>query len=202
MPESYSFERFLPHIQPPEVSLFVTYRLAGSLPIAVWNALVEQFPNQAVHWEDEKSTRNFFRAYDSYLDTNPNGPYWLKEPAIANIVMDSLHFLNGKHLHLWAYCIMPNHVHLLAHTFEPGLMLHEIMRNHKTFSGREANLVLGNTGKPFWAREYYDHMVRSDRSFFNILKYIAENPVKAKLVKHWEDWPYTYVAPSSGILPG
>ena len=40
---------------------------------------------------------------------------------------------------------------------------------------REANRLLRRSGE-FWQREYYDHLVRSEKEFYRIVNYIAENP--------------------------
>jgi hypothetical protein len=38
----------------------------------------------------------YFKKFDSILDTNRNEPYWRKIPGILKIVSDSLHFNAGK----------------------------------------------------------------------------------------------------------
>ena len=132
-----------------------------------------------------------FLAYDSVLDRN--GPYHLQEPAIRQIIMDSLAHLDRKEIHLYAYTIMPNHVHAVF-DLHSERNLHEVMQSHKAFTARRANIVLGQTGNPFWQPEIYDHVVRKGRLAAAIW-YVLLNPVKAGLVKRWQDWPGTYLAP-------
>jgi REP element-mobilizing transposase RayT len=129
------------------------------------------------------------------MHINHNGPYWLGEPPIAELVMHSLHFCATQYFQLWAFCIMSNHVHvLLKHNLDAQPMS-KILQSHKGFTGQAANKLLGRTGK-FWQRETYDHVVRNPKEFDRIVRYILNNPVKAKLVKRWEDWPYSYVHPT------
>lgn len=45
----------------------------------------------------------------------------------------------------------------------------------------------------FWQKESYDHYVRDEKEFGNIVAYILNNPVQAKLVKDWKDYSYSYV---------
>jgi REP element-mobilizing transposase RayT len=65
------------------------------------------------------------------------------------------------------------------------------MRSIKSFSARRANEILGRTGEPFWQDEYYDHWVRDPTEFGKIADYIEFNPVAAKLVEQFEDWPWS-----------
>ena len=53
-----------------------------------------------------------------------------------------------------------------------------------------ANRILGRQGR-FWQEEYFDYLVRSDKQFAFYVHYILENPVKAGLCKHWQDWPWS-----------
>ena len=88
---------------------------------------------------------------------------------------------------------MPNHVHALFTLREGSPPLYDILGRHKSFSAKEANCLLGREGR-FWQHESYDHLVRDDKSFARILDYILNNPVKAKLAKQWQDWPWTFCA--------
>jgi hypothetical protein len=70
------------------------------------------------------------------------------------------------------------------------------MKKVKGASAFYANQFLGKTGKPFWQKDSYDHYVRNEKEWQNIFWYILNNPVKAKLVDKWEDWEFSYYAPS------
>ena len=70
----------------------------------------------------------------------------LSRPAYKDIVVESLaHCQREKGLELFAWCIMSNHVHLIARAAE-GKQLQDIMRDHKKFTAKkiveaiEANL--------------------------------------------------------------
>jgi len=199
------YERNLPHWHPPGATFFLTYRLAGSIPLAVLRQMKEDsdellklaektLQGATLEAQRYQIQRRFFGQYDAALDTNPNGPYWLRESAVAELVIESLRFCAEKHFHLWAFCIMPNHVHVLLKHHPEALLMSKILQSHKGFTGQEANKLLGRNGK-FWHRETYDHVVRDQNEFDRIARYILNNPVKAKLVDKWEDWPYTYAHP-------
>ena len=206
MPRPYKprYRRRLPHLQPEEGIFFITYRLHGSIPMGLlrkWKVELEEekaqidfsFPGEITIREKltEVYRRYFFEKYDPHLDQNPNGPYWLSRSDVAKVVADSLSYCGEHFFHLWAYCIMSNHVHALFTLREGCPPLYDILGRHKSFTANEANKLLGREGK-FWHHESYDHLVRDDKSFARILDYILKNPVKAKLVRQWQDWPWTY----------
>ena len=94
-----------------------------------------------------------------------------------------------------AYCIMPNHAHLVLTPYESSdtadYSLTKIMHNIKRNSANHANKTLGRTGA-FWQHESYDHFVRDDAELERIVKYVLYNPVKAELVKEQTDWKWNY----------
>ncbi len=83
---------------------------------------------------------------------------------------------------------MPNHVHFVVELRE-GRTVSHMIHGLKSFTGRKANALLGRTG-PFWQREYYDRYIRDGEHLASVMRYIEENPVKAKLVKTARDWPW------------
>ncbi len=203
----FFYRRTLPHYQSPGATLFVTIRLAGSLPVSVLielQAEVERVERELARILDpaERARQTYieqrtqFGRWDRWLDMAESGPHWLGQPEIAQLLTDSLHFLNGKHYKLDAFCIMSNHAHIV---FEPLLQadgsycpLAKTMHSLKLYTARRANLLLGRNGQ-FWDHERYDHEVRDENEWRRIVEYVVNNPVKAGIVKEWQDWPWTYV---------
>ena len=131
------YSRNLPHIQPPEATLFVTFRLDGSIPEPVlerWRMekrvlkamiLKREAAAQSgaisdldeVAEEKLKFHRRWFQKFEDVLHAGKSGPLWLREPEIAEIVSESLRYRDGKVFRLDAYCIMPNHVHAVFAPF-------------------------------------------------------------------------------------
>ncbi|HRI61744.1 MAG TPA: transposase [Saprospiraceae bacterium] len=130
--------------------------------------------------------------YDQALDTNLNEPYWLKMPEIGQVVFDSLLFIGKEEADVWAFSIMPNHVHVLLTHKPEKRPLYKLLQSHKGYTARCCNKILGRTGA-FWQDESYDHVARRDGEFERIVLYILQNPVKAGLVKNWQDWPLTFL---------
>jgi REP element-mobilizing transposase RayT len=101
---------------------------------------------------------------------------------ISGAMAAALRFRAGKHYRLLAWCVMPNHVHVVARLF-PGQELAKVVKAWKNFSAKAANQVLGRNGQ-FWQREYYDRLIRNGDELDRAIRYVVENPVKAGL-KNW-----------------
>ena len=172
------YQRDLPHWHPEGKALFVTWRLNGSLPSGF-----RPLPG-------ERSTGKAFLQMDRELDNGTIGPVWLRNPRIAQRVVDALLYGERelKLYELLAFVVMSNHVHVLL---QPQVPLPKITRVLKGFTAREANQILGRTGKAFWKDESYDHWVRDDDELHRIIHYIERNPVAAGLVQRVEDWPWS-----------
>ncbi|MBS1857150.1 MAG: transposase [Acidobacteria bacterium] len=109
---------------------------------------------------------------------------------MADRVASALRF-GARELHLYelfAWAIMPNHVHILV---KPQAPLARLTHAVKTYSAREANRLLGRTELPFWQKESFDRWVRDGKEFDNIVRYIEGNPVKAGLVSSPQEWPWS-----------
>jgi hypothetical protein len=144
------YRRKLPHWH-EELSegwfLFVTWRLAGSLPRTHIEQAMESAPRTA---------GQAFVALDRMADRALFGPVWLKNPRIAAVVAETL--LDGERARgmyeLRGWVIMANHVHLVL---RPRVPLAVITRWVKGSTARKANLILGRTGHAFWQDESFDH---------------------------------------------
>jgi REP element-mobilizing transposase RayT len=174
------YRRCLPHWLPDEKAIFLTWRLYGSIP-------VERSSNSKMS-DGEK-----FKHREQILDRQRFGPLWLKDPQIAQLVVESI-LKAANHLQqyiLHSYSVMPNHVHLLM---TPKLQVRKITRGIKGTTARDANEILGRAGQPFWQDESFDHWVRNEVQFWRLKQYIERNPVKARLVRKPEDWPWSSAA--------
>jgi len=113
--------RHLPHWYMPNAAHFITYRLAGTIPQAVLLDLRHQRdlklrtsplagPERAPY--RERVHKQFFVAYDRVLDENREISF-LADRNVAGVLRDNLYHHRETKYHLFAYCIMPNHVHVL-----------------------------------------------------------------------------------------
>jgi REP element-mobilizing transposase RayT len=169
-PKGWHSRGYLPHFDSPETVQFVTFRLADSLPAGVVEALHRE---ANVHRMDQE------------LDAGL-GACWLQRPDIATIVQDALLHFDGERYRLIAWCLMPNHVHVVIEIVD-GYSLTDIVRSWKSFSARRANSELGRTGR-FWHPDYFDRYMRDERHFAQTVEYVELNPVKAGLASAADEW--------------
>ncbi len=83
---------------------------------------------------------------------------------------------------LYAFCILPDHIHILVSPGEKGLsgFMHAFKKN----SSRDVP-------KLQWQKGYFDELIRSDKQRGNVIRYIQGNAMKHQLVKEILDWPWT-----------
>lgn len=177
---------YLPHFDEPGLVQGITYRLHDSMPI-----------EQRLEWEpllrmSDSGTRS--ERIEAYVNAG-YGSCLLRDPRVAAIVQENLLHFDGLRYRLLAWVIMPNHVHVLIETVE-GHSLPGVVHAWKSYTANRANELLGRTGH-FWHREYFDRYIRDERHLERAVGYVHDNPVKAGLVAHAADWPF-----SSASWPG
>jgi putative transposase len=216
MPIKTIYRNRLPHLAPIGAAFFVTFRLADALPQSLAaqlrsdfdltkNRLLRERP-PGFQEQIQLARKQLFGKFEQQLDGPPYGSCALRLSDVAQALADKLHEYDTKWYNLEGYTIMPNHVHILFDTAcqiidnedicweeipENYRQLDAIMQRIKGGSARKANLLLSKTGT-FWAKDSFDHYVRNQTEWNNILNYILQNPVKAGLVSRWEDWPFSY----------
>ena len=185
---------FLPHWTQQETAYFVTFRLGDSLPQAVaqqWCQEREALLERVAMEEDpavreglhQRVKRLFTEKFDRLLD-NGRGSCCLREDGIAEIVANALRHFDDERYRLWAFCVMPNHVHAVVEPLgKHGLP--DIMHSWKSYTGNRINAALGRTGA-LWQQESFDHVIRSQSDFERYIDYTIENPSNAGLA----DWPW------------
>jgi valyl-tRNA synthetase len=183
----------LPHWTKLGAIYAVTFRLADSIPphvLHTWRqereGIIQRAGEQGrpltAHEEQELYCLHSTRI-EAFLDSG-QGACHLAKSEIALLVQDALRHFDGQRYDLIAWCIMPNHVHVIVHPFE-GYDLAAILHSWKSFTAKKANKLLGVSGI-FWQDEYYDHLVRNEEDFRNQINYVLDNPDKAGL----QDWPW------------
>ncbi len=190
---------YLPHLDSPGLLQFITFRLADSLPQETLRALEDEL--RSVSEAGRESARR--RKIEQWLDAGM-GCCALRHPEVARYVQASLLHFHGERFQLHAWCVMPNHVHVLI---EPLRDLASIVQGWKSFSARwvlrnRARLGLDiREGERFWMREYWDRYIRDEKHYLSSVNYIHQNPVAAGLCGAAEEWPWSS-AGSAGVLAG
>lgn len=178
--------RKLPHIQLPDSVLFITWRLAFTLP--------KYIKDKA---EDDESYLDSFSQYDSLLDKSESAEINISCEPYLSIIKQAIHHYAGERYELYAFCIMPNHVHLVV---KPKLKdttqyfsLKKITLAIKSYTAHAIKKLNKQMDK-VWQTESYDHVVRDETELLKILEYVITNPVRAGLADTWECWEGTHIS--------
>lgn len=175
---------YLPHFDDGKKTQFVTFRLFDSMPQTVLERWRKELEQESL----EKADAILRRRIEFYLDQG-YGSCFLKNPLIAKIIQDALIFHDEIKYKLSAWVVMHNHAHILV-TQREGFALSEIMHSIKSYTASEANKALNRKGH-FWQKEPFDRYIRNGKHFANVIEYIENNPVKAKLCKEPDEWLYS-----------
>jgi putative transposase len=88
---------------------------------------------------------------------------------------------------LLAYCLMPDHAHLLIEGLTGDADLRQFTASAKQRSGMS---YARREHTPLWQEGYYERILRPDDDAKAVARYILENPVRAGLVQRAADYPY------------
>jgi REP element-mobilizing transposase RayT len=192
---------YLPHCDKPGLIQFITFRLWDSMPASRrsdWEHLlaIAERSNAPRSGEQGNAPHSGARSIasreqriklENYLDRGL-GECFLRDPRIAAHVETAMLHHHGQRFKMLAWVVMPNHVHALI---EVGRVpLSKVVQNWKSMVAVEANKLLGRMGR-FWQPEYWDHYMRDEAQARKAVRYIENNPVKAKLCRAPEDWPFS-----------
>ena len=200
------YRRQLPHFQVKGCTMFITWRNAFTLPESILQSL------SLLNKEYEEKSRSLsqryqkfmyaqyqrkrFDAFDEAIGALNAGATDLSKSPIDEVVPDILYSNDGVYYDLIAFCVMPNHVHLIITPLldDSGnyFKYDNIMQTIKQSSAARINAILGKSGQ-IWMHESYDRIIRNDRELNATISYLVQNPVKTGLVKDGIEWKYNYV---------
>ena len=155
---------YIPHCDGAQMVQHVVFGLADALP-------------------DDAALDN-----DSALDACA-GACVLRDPTPARIAEATLLHDDGERYRLFAWCVMPNHVHVLFEQ-RAGHRLSDVVQAWKSVSAHRINKALDLQG-PLWRREYFDRFMRDGDHFATTKRYVEMNPVAAGLCERAEDWAFS-----------
>lgn len=184
-PRGWYSRGYLPHFDAGSSrTQFITCRLYDSLPTSILDRIRNEIELKA----PEDISRETIILAEKYLDAG-YGQCFLAQRPVAEIVRESIKKFAGERYSLFAWVIMPNHVHMLLRQLR-DYSLSKIVHSFKSYTALQANRVLGRTGQ-FWMREPFDRYIRDQKHFDATVRYIENNPVKAGLCARPEDWEFS-----------
>ncbi len=123
--------------------------------------------------------------YHIGIATRAREPILTGDRALA--VMSVLDAAHSSSFEVLLYTLMPDHAHLLL-----GGMNEEsnLIRFVQRFKQVTSHRCVQETGERLWQPSFFDHALRGDEDRTALFEYIIENPVRAGLMGHSDDWPY------------
>jgi putative transposase len=98
--------------------------------------------------------------------------------------------VNEFRFELFAYVVMPDHVHLLLRVPQ-NISLQKLMNHINGAASRKLNQLRGTTGQKFWQGGFFDVRIRGLVDFAVKVNYIHNNPVKAEFVQEAEQYQFS-----------
>lgn len=108
---------------------------------------------------------------------------------VWRIMLDELLKLHKSHqLCIHAFVLMGNHFHLLCQTPKGNLdqIMQHFMRTTSIYIRRRCH-----SENPLWGGRYKWSLIESQAHYYQVYKYIFQNPIRAKIANKVEDYPYT-----------
>ena len=118
------------------------------------------------------------------------GRDFFKDQQLAQEVTNCLLELRSRSkTRIFAYCLMPNHLHLLLTPSENQVSVPKFMQ---IFKGKTTHIFwkYGFKGR-LWQKSYYDHIMRSYEDLHETAKYILNNPVRKNMVTEISEYPFS-----------
>lgn len=102
---------------------------------------------------------------------------------------DLLEICNKFSTAIYAWCILPNHYHVVVRTEQ----IEQLVKEIGLFHGRSSfqwNGEDNQRGRQVWYN-CFERAIKSDRHFWATLNYVHNNPVHHGYVDRWQDWPWS-----------
>ena len=92
---------------------------------------------------------------------------------------------------LYCYCLMPDHVHIVASIEPGGKGIHRFVWYLKRLTKAKTGSRMSGS---IWQRSFYDHVLRDAEDLGDLCRYVVNNPVRKGIVERWEDYPYVWLS--------
>lgn len=137
----------------------------------------------------------------------------LTQPGVAHVIVQALLEARAKkRCYLLAWCLMPDHVHMLLSPREaPAELLgapvgarssgrrvtplSRVVANWASSAAHLVNRVLNAKG-PLWQEGFHDHGIRRGERIEDVVAYVHANPVRRGLATQPEQWPWSSANPA------
>ena len=171
--------RNLPHWADSNTLIFITYRLADSMPaekLRAWQTERDEWLSLHPQPWDDATTNEYFATFPEKLDAMLDAGYGscvLGRDDCRQIVVENLLHFNNVRYRLHAFVVMPNHVHILMEIADQE-ELPKIVHSWKSYTAKRINAAIGGSGD-VWQKEYFDRLIRNAEHYGRTVEYIRRN---------------------------
>jgi putative transposase len=128
-----------------------------------------------------------FQRYFVTITANFRTRWFANEARAGDLAVQIAPFLATRQFEVLAYCLMPDHLHLLLEDASEDADLREAIRAWKQRTGYDWKR---STGAQLWQSGFHDHVLRAHDDTRAVIGYILMNPVRAGLVTTPGQYPW------------
>lgn len=112
----------------------------------------------------------------------------LTVPEIHSTFLEFARLGENRGAFIGAYVLMPDHIHLFV-ALDPETKLAAWVKSLKNFFSKTLRRL--KIPALHWQKGFFDHVMRSADSYAQKWDYVRDNPVRAGLVRDWQEWPFS-----------
>jgi len=112
----------------------------------------------------------------------------LARPELHHVFLEFCRSGEDHGAYVGAYVLMPDHLHLFV-ALDPSGSLSLWMKSLKNTLSKALRSL--HVEAPHWQKGFFDHVLRSSDSYSQKWEYVRDNPVRARLVRTWDKWPFS-----------
>jgi len=111
-----------------------------------------------------------------------------QDPAVVNdFVKILITALENSNCLAPVYCFMPDHLHIILTGTEPQA---DLWKTIVTFKQKTGHWLSRNMPTVRWQKDFYDHIIRTEKTIATQVRYVLDNPVRKGLVSSWQEYPH------------
>ena len=182
-------------MMPPGETALITFRLAGTVPVATARELQAALAAASASGLDYRhAQKSFFAKFDTVLDQMLNGPRYFEQEKIAEVLAGEIMMLEETGFVVHGFVILPNHAHLVLHlpagsrlAFAPAP---DLLHQRTAAACRRLVRPKLPPEAPFWHLGWHDYPVADAAELLRILAYLGRQARRAGLAQRFQQWPY------------
>lgn len=189
----------------PVDTYWVVFRMVDALPAERMAGIrgEEEAANQAEGGTDATLRKRIAQRIEAELDAG-HGDCWLRDEQVARLVQSALQAGHGRRYTLRAWSILPNHMHVVF-TVAEGVDAGAVVREWRTYTTSQINLLLDRGAVEFWERQPYLRPLEDEGQVQQRIKNTEFRAVNARLCRRPRDWKWSSAhqsAPPPPMRPG